>query len=132
MLPGEGAPPWVMNNACFWNVRGLNNPKKQLDVFRTLRGNNIGFCGLVETKLKHKNAANVIVNIFSQWSVTSNFLIHKGSRILIAWLPNVFDVNITNVTTQMIHHEIMHIPAQRRWSCTFLYGFNIPATRRFD
>ena len=41
------------------NVWGLNNPGKAKEVQDILRGNNISVVGLVETKIKEKNASKV-------------------------------------------------------------------------
>lgn len=64
MQLGMGTSPILMDNQCFWNMRGLNNPRKQKEVMRIFHENNVGLCGLVEIKLKNKNVGLVMQSMF--------------------------------------------------------------------
>lgn len=64
------------------------------------------------------------------WSVTTNFRLHKGGRILVAWLPSVFYVQILETQEQYIHLAVQHVLTYRCWKCTFVYGFNHPNERK--
>lgn len=113
-----------------WNVRGFNNPRKQKDVLGLIHENKVGLCGLVETKIQPKNARNVIQNMFNSWSVTSNFHTHKGGRILVAWLPSVFDITVIMATTEFVHTRVLHIPTGKCWCFTVIYSFNVLGDRQ--
>lgn len=62
--------------------------------------------------------------MFSNWSVATNFSCHKRGRILIAWCPRVFDMNVVFMSPQVMHTSVAHIPAKKKWLLTIVYGFN--------
>ena len=51
-----------MARICTWNVRGLNWPNKQEDIKLFLHEKNIGFVGLLETKVNERNVEKVAQN----------------------------------------------------------------------
>ena len=66
-LRTEGARP-TMDRICSWNIRGLNQTNKQEDVKIFLHENQIGFIGLLETKVKENKAEKIGNNIFQGWN----------------------------------------------------------------
>ena len=61
-----------MDNIQVWNVRGLNSLNKQKEVKASLIMNKVGFCGLVETKIKPDKGQMLCHNMFQGWCVCSN------------------------------------------------------------
>lgn len=112
---GEGPPLLIMDSLCFWNVGVINNPRKQKEILGFLHENKVGFCGLVETKLKKKSARKVMQNKFSTWSIATNLHIQNGGRLLIAWNRSIFEVNILFLSDQIIHTDILHVPTRKAW-----------------
>lgn len=104
-------------------------PRKQKEIMRFLHENNVGICELVETKLKAKNTGNLLNNMFSLWSFTTNFNTELGGRILVAWDPNVFEVNVKLIIEQRIHTVLFHVPTRKSWFCYVVYGFNQPGDK---
>lgn len=101
-----------MNNMCIWNVRGLNSPRKQKEIVKTVLLNKVAICGLVEMKIKTKNFPLIYQNMFSDWNLCTNFSCHKGSRILIAWRPKIYEVTPIVVNAQLMHCVVRHIPSK--------------------
>ena len=56
-----------MERICSWNIRGLNWPNKQEDVKIFLHEKQIGFVGLLETKVKEGKASMIASNMFQGW-----------------------------------------------------------------
>lgn len=72
-----------MDSIGFWNVRGINSPKKHGDVRWSLNHHVYGLFGMLETRVKVGNSGKVFPRICSNWSVVTNYSCHQGGRI---WL----------------------------------------------
>ena len=62
-----------MDRICSWNIRGLNWPNKKEDVKILLNEKQVGFVGLLETKVREHNVEKVAHNIFQGWMWHHNF-----------------------------------------------------------
>ncbi|XP_074266929.1 uncharacterized protein LOC141590221 [Silene latifolia] len=111
-------------NLGFWNVRGMNREKKQLDVHNFLQSNNAGLFGLIETKIKPGRLNNVMNNVFKEWSISTNSAYHSGGRIWIVWKPNNFDVQFLEYNAQYIHMHITEKGSRLQFYHTIVYAFN--------
>ncbi|XP_074305395.1 uncharacterized protein LOC141640523 [Silene latifolia] len=111
-------------NIGFWNVRGMNREKKQLDVHNFLQSNNAGLFGLIETKIKPGSLNNGMNKVFKEWSISTNSAYHSGGRIWIVWKPNLFDVQFLEYNAQYIHMHIIEKGSQLQFYHTIVYAFN--------
>ncbi|XP_074305317.1 uncharacterized protein LOC141640395 [Silene latifolia] len=50
----------ILDKIGFWNIRGMNNPNKQLAISKFLHQNKVGLFGLVETKIKEHDFQSVL------------------------------------------------------------------------
>ncbi|XP_074298970.1 uncharacterized protein LOC141629962 [Silene latifolia] len=112
-----------MLNLGFWNVRGMNRRNKQLVINKFLFDNNVGIFGLIETKIKPQNV-NKAVNVFNNWSISTNTAYHPGGRIWILWQINNYDVQFIEYDPQYIHMKITQKPENVSFNWTVVYGFN--------
>ncbi|XP_056698498.1 uncharacterized protein [Spinacia oleracea] len=80
--------------------------------------------GLLEHKVKLANLGKLYQRIFSNWCFTNNASYHKGGRIIVAWNPGSFSVNIQAVTSQLIHYFVQPVSGNSGFFCTFIYAFN--------
>ncbi|XP_062103113.1 uncharacterized protein LOC133814132 [Humulus lupulus] len=55
-----------------WNIRGLNNPKKQVEIKQLIWNMKIGVVGLLETRVKTQKLGEVYIRMFSGWCFSSN------------------------------------------------------------
>ncbi|XP_074315296.1 uncharacterized protein LOC141651483 [Silene latifolia] len=118
-----------MGSCCLWNIRGMNNPSKQKEIKRLLGQNNVGLCGLLETKIKVNNGNNVRLNICDGWSVCTNSSLHKGGRIWLIWDPSSYDVTIFDIQIQSIHTKVVDKVRRKEFWFTMVYGMNKLADR---
>ena len=81
-------------NIASWNIRGLNWPNKQEEVKLFLHHHNIGWLGLLETKVKPTKMNAIASNIFPGWNWINNFHEHPGGPIWIAWHPGQYAVSL--------------------------------------
>lgn len=69
----------LMDKLMMWNVRGLNSSLKQQEVIRFILQQKVGLVGLVKTKIKNNNFSDIYSRMFQNWSITTNFHLHKGA-----------------------------------------------------
>ena len=131
LLWGEGTPPQAMYRILSWNVRGLNSPKKQMDVKKFIQHHSIGLVRLLETKVKASNFENLYQKVFDGWCFSSNSAYHDGGRIILALKPGMFIVNIIQGTSQAIHCKVTPNSGSPSFFCSYVYGFN-EAVRRLE
>ncbi|XP_062114379.1 uncharacterized protein LOC133825461 [Humulus lupulus] len=123
---GGGDPPTVLS----WNVRGLNQTQKQHEVKKFILTKKISLVGLLETKVKAKKMGALFLNMFRDWCFTSNNAWFNNGRILLAWNPNVFSVDIRVCSSQCIHCWVVPQNGSSGFFCTFVYAFNDEERRR--
>ncbi|XP_074301623.1 uncharacterized protein LOC141633025 [Silene latifolia] len=102
----------------------MNNPSKKKEIKRLLGQNNVGLCGLVETKIKVNNGNNVRLNICDGWPVCTNSSLHKGGRIWLMWDPSSYDVTIFDIQVQSIHTKVVDKVRRKEFWFTMVYGMD--------
>jgi len=112
-----------------WNIRGLNWPNKQEDVKIFLHEKQIGFIGLLETKVK-ENKVDKTHNIFQGWSWHHNFTLCTKGRIWITWRPSCYSVKFISQTDQLIHWKVTQLSTMKGFYITFVYGANHELQRK--
>uniref|UniRef100_A0A803NJ73 Uncharacterized protein n=1 Tax=Cannabis sativa TaxID=3483 RepID=A0A803NJ73_CANSA len=115
---------FLMDRILSWNVRGINSPNKQNEVRQFIVRNNIGLVGLLETRVKAPKLGALHLRMFSNWCFTSNIAWHKGGRIIVAWNPLSFEVNIISCSSQAMHLFVVSTDKRHQCFVTFVYGFN--------
>ncbi|XP_021744396.1 uncharacterized protein LOC110710412 [Chenopodium quinoa] len=64
------------------------------------------------------------------WSISTNFHLHKGGRILVAWLDSNFIVDILYVSAQCVHLYVKNVAMKRDFTITVVYAFNDNESRK--
>lgn len=119
-----GIPLMDMDSILCWYVRGVNRINKQSDVKHLLNQRLLGIVSLIETKVKASKMGNLYLNLFPGWCFCSNSSFHPGGRIIVAWNPLSFIVNIELISDQMIHCKVSTVGSQKLFGCSFVYDFN--------
>ncbi|KAM6548302.1 hypothetical protein CsatB_019978 [Cannabis sativa] len=113
-----------MDKFLVWNLRGANNQQKQQQIKQFIRTQEAGFVGLLETRVKVHKLGTLYLNVFNGWCFSSNIAWHQGERIVIAWNPNCFIVDIIKCTSQLMHLKITTMDGTYHSFLTVIYGFN--------
>ena len=113
-----------MDNIVSWNVRRLNNKRKQGEVRNFLITHNIKLFSFLETKIKAPSLRDFYLYVCPEWCITSNNQWHGNGRIVLGWHLSLFHVNVLMCTSQIIHIEDEVINGGKKFKCTFTYGFN--------
>ncbi|XP_074291935.1 uncharacterized protein LOC141618753 [Silene latifolia] len=80
--------------------------------------------GLLETKISGGNVANVTLNLFDGWCVTTNSYTHKGGRVWMLWKPQLFYVHVLAYNPQFIYAKITVKVTGKSFFLTLIYAFN--------
>lgn len=72
----------------------------------------------------------VFLNLFSDWCLSSNNAWDDGGRIVLAWNPRVFHVDIILCTNLIMHLRIEEVNKERKFHATVVYAFNKERERR--
>ncbi|XP_056685596.1 uncharacterized protein [Spinacia oleracea] len=113
-----------MDRIISWNVRGINTQRKQNEVRAFVQSHGAGLVGLLETKVPCAKMGTLYVNMFNGWYFTTNSCKSKGGRIVLAWNPNSFTLNVQMVTSQLVHCLVCPKSGGMEFGCTFVYAFN--------
>lgn len=120
-----------MSNLFCWNVRGFNQPFKRKEVWDLIRENNVGICCILETHVNKRKVGSVFNKMFRNWSWISNSeLCNKGSRIVLGWDENFFEVMMLFSTDQVIHCLVTQKVSRQNFFCSFVYAANDHVPRR--
>ena len=118
-----------MDRILLWNVRGVNKQSKHRDIKHLISQTGAGFVSLLETKVRNKDMGKLYENLFSGWCFTSNNPWRDRGRIILAWNPTIFTVDIQNCTDQLIHCLVQL--RSREWCfITCVYGCNTEKERK--
>ncbi|XP_022031917.1 uncharacterized protein LOC110932977 [Helianthus annuus] len=110
---------------------GLNRPLKQKEVRQIVKEYNMSFCAILESHVDVGNLNKVCKSVFLNWDWTSNGgQCDKGTRIIIGWNPEVFDVMVLNQTSQVMHVQIWFKADSKMVFCSIVYAANYYVTRR--
>lgn len=114
-----------------WNIRGLNDPLKQVGVRKFINDNHLDFMGVVETKIRSENLASSVRNsVPANWDYVHNTGTAVVARILVTW--NTLKVRAVCISSSMQHItcKIDHVSTLKSWYVTVIYGYNNANDRR--
>ncbi|XP_062113168.1 uncharacterized protein LOC133824305 [Humulus lupulus] len=77
-----------------------------MGVMKMIHNKQIGFVGLLETKVKACKLGALYLKMFRGWCLSHNLAHHYNGRILIAWNPLSFEVDIKGSSSQFMHCEL--------------------------
>lgn len=77
-----------------WNMRDMNKPFKQKEVLGVLKKYNVQLAGLLETRVKERNAPKCLNKIAKGYNSVNNYNEAINGRIWIIWKPSDYDVQI--------------------------------------
>ena len=83
-----------------------------------------GFVSLLETKIKNKDMGKFYELLFSNWCFTSNNAWLDRGRIVLAWNPHLFTVDIRKCSNQMLHCNVQQKQEKKWFTITIVYAFN--------
>ncbi|XP_074277442.1 uncharacterized protein LOC141601077 [Silene latifolia] len=102
----------------------MNKLNKQQDIRWFIHQNNLGLFGLLETKIKGSKWNNVRTTICNDWSICTNNSHHPGGRVWLLWDPNLYQVDVLNITEQCIRSKVYDKMQKVSFFFTLVYGFN--------
>ena len=90
-----------------WNIRGVSRPFKQKELRLWINRNHLCLVGVLETRVRERNATQIINSIAPSWHSITNYNQHVNGRIWLLWDPAVIAVRPLQLSAQMIHLEVL-------------------------
>lgn len=112
-----------------WNIRGLNEPIKQVAIKRFLLSNNVSLMFILETRVKIFNSRKIMKAIRPGWSWMHNYSKAYNGRIWLAWNHEELIVNVFRIEEQLVHCEVSTISGDISFACTIVYAQNTSGQR---
>lgn len=112
------------------NIRGLNNPQRQLELKNWIASNRPILGGILETHVQQDNAASILSRTFPGWRYDFVYSPQaENGRIWIIWDPAI-SVFIYNKTDQVITCGVFDQSTRLSFSVSFIYARNCRIARR--
>ncbi|GJX34584.1 RNA-directed DNA polymerase, eukaryota, reverse transcriptase zinc-binding domain protein [Tanacetum coccineum] len=114
-----------------WNIRSMNQKKKQEAVLNLIHDEKISICGIVETHLKPSKIDKVAEKAFGGWDWVSNSSHSMNScRILVGWDKNKINLMMVHMTNQVMLTIVEILDSKQKFFCSFVYACNSGSDRR--
>lgn len=96
-----------MIKLAFWNIRGLNDPNKQVAIRNFIYANKVDVLVVLETKVRSDNIGKVRKRICSNGMWEDNNLQDPHGRVWIWWNIQRVKLVVIQSHAQFIHCEIL-------------------------
>ncbi|XP_021836060.2 uncharacterized protein [Spinacia oleracea] len=117
-------------NISTWNVRGLNDPIKVVEIKKFLASNNISVVALLETKVQEKNSCKIQKKIGVGWQWIMNYEHSPRGRIWIGWKHALVSVQLIQKTEFCVHCHVTTKNGLFDALFSAVYGLHSVDTRR--
>lgn len=115
---------------CTWNVRGLNSPIKCRAVKDFLAVSTVGFCCILETRVREENFVSISRRFGDSWGFISNYSNSGVGRMWIMWKRNRFVFTTNEVVDQFISGVITDLISGEKVEVLCVYASNSNIKRR--
>ncbi|KAJ8420415.1 LOW QUALITY PROTEIN: hypothetical protein Cgig2_018066 [Carnegiea gigantea] len=105
--------------AYYWAYYSMNGGT------HSYNGNNQWMVGFLETKVKESNIQHVCAN----WKWEHNATMIERGRIILSWHLRKYNFSHKLKTDQLLHGEVKHLPTNRNFFLTLVYGRNMKDQR---
>jgi len=112
-----------------WNVRGLNDPIKHLELRRFVHQERIALFGLVETRVRDKNKDKVSQLLLRNWYFLYNYDFFCCGRIWVCWNVDVVKVDVFEMSDQVIHVSFTKLATNICFNASIIYRDNNASLR---
>ena len=86
-----------------WNIRSMNNEKKQKEVKKFIYEERLQVFSIIETHVKAPKLNKVCEKVFGQWSWVSNVnQCNGGCRITVGWNSSIVHAMVVHTTRKMV------------------------------
>ncbi|XP_061371391.1 uncharacterized protein LOC133313955 [Gastrolobium bilobum] len=105
-------------------------PLKHQGVQHFLRKRGVDVLAILETKLSHRLADQIVEKKFVGWKCDHNFSSHAAGRILILWKPQKVTLTVLHMSAQLMHCSILDSSSGNIFQISFVYGMHSITARR--
>ena len=115
---------------CTWNIRGLNNPCKIVEVKKFIAYNNLNVFALLETRVKMHNSIKIRNKFGNKLIWDDNYDHSHRGRIWLAWDPAKLGITIYSKSSQFLHGLMVDKSNGMHNWFTIVYGLHTVETRK--
>ena len=117
-----------------WNVRGLNQAPKQLEVRSFISSQKLMLVALLETRVQERHAGDISHNIMPGWNWEFNYDTCGGGRIWVGYDSNALSVLTSFKSDQVIHIIVSSavLPSPLVISCIYARNEEVDQARLWN
>src|SRR4051812_36646513 len=113
----------------FWNVRGINDPKKQKNLKAVLRKFQGSIICLLETHVKKDHFLSIFGNLLPGWTILANYEDAYLGRIWIAHDESI-RMEVFSQSAQVVHCHSYSLKLKKYFFLSVVYAYNTTAARK--
>lgn len=113
----------------FWNIRGLNDPRRQRSLVKSLKKFQVNIISLLETHVLQNNFSSIVNFILPGWSSVTNYEFATLGRIWILFYDTI-RLDVFMKVDQAIHCHIYSKSLKKHFFLSVVYGANSAIERR--
>lgn len=118
-----------MFNIAAWNVRGLNDPGREVECRSFISNNRVALMVFIETHVKLANSVSIMKKIRPAWGWAHNYDVAYNGRLWVGWDKEVIDVRVIKIHVQMMHIEVTSLSDHMNFFCSAIYAYNFDTQR---
>lgn len=112
-----------------WNVRGLNDPKKQRRLKQSLRKFHVSTICLLKTHVKQENSSSITGYVLPGWKLIANYTFASLGRIWVLFNSDV-RLEVYRMSEQAVHYHVYSLPLKKFIFLSIVYGVKTVIGRR--
>nr|GEY93572.1 hypothetical protein [Tanacetum cinerariifolium] len=94
-----------------WNIRSMNQEKKQKEVRNVIKDEKLQVSVIIETHVKAANMSDVCSNVFGRWEWVSNSIVSSnGCKIVVGWNTSLIKLMDIQLSRQNHCPAVLSIP----------------------
>ena len=113
-----------------WNIRGLNDPLKQIEVRSFVKSHALDFVCILETRVRVSNKDRIFSSIFPGWKLFHNYDHAVLGRIWMCGNPGKVSIDIVHSMDQAMLCRVTAIKDNYSFWCSAVYASNNYIDRR--
>ncbi|XP_021866679.2 uncharacterized protein [Spinacia oleracea] len=117
-------------NISSWNVRGMNDPSKIVELKKYLSNNRVILVAFIETRVKENNCTKVQKKFGGTWRWETNYNFSPRGRIWNGWKHSILTFQTLYVAEQLIHGIISARNGLFSTHFTAVYGLHTIENRK--
>lgn len=114
----------------FWNIRGLMDPLRRVEVRKLGHSNGLCMVGLLETKVPKYLFRSMSAGLLARWKWMANYDYSPKGRIWVGWGPTLVNFELISSNKQAIHGRVELLTSRLCCCTSVIYALHMFISRR--